>query len=196
MEDPSRSLEESYNMVIQQMTVDDNAYVATFPTKDRFASCYNSTIRRINPPIPDDLDELDIPAPFNAFRGQAFVLHQRTFVVNDRNETIVALGTDHFLAALLTRSPVVGMDGTFKVVPHPFYQLFTIHFIWLRRALPGIYCLLTSKTVEVYNYLFEWLKQYAAERNWNIVWDTIKIDFESGLIPSLEFHFHRNSELS
>ena len=76
MEDPSRSLEESYNMVIQQMTVDDNAYVATFPTKDRFASCYNSTIRRINPPIPDDLDELDIPAPFNEFRGQAFVLHK------------------------------------------------------------------------------------------------------------------------
>ena len=70
-------------MFIQQMTVDDNAYVATFPTKDRFATCYNSTIRRINPPIPDDLDELDIPAPFNAFRGQAFVLHQRTFVVND-----------------------------------------------------------------------------------------------------------------
>ena len=154
IEDPTRSLEEAYNMVIEQMAIEDPAYVGAFPPRERFASSYNKAIRRINPEIPDDLDELAIPAPFNTFRGLPFVLHQETFPVDGRNETILVLGTEQFFGALLTRSPVVGMDGTFKIVPHPFYQLFTIHFIWLKRALPGIYCLLTSKSEEVYNHLF------------------------------------------
>lgn len=189
LQDPSRTLDESYNLVVQQMAINDPNYVATFPRRDRFATRYNKTIRRINPAIPEDLAVLEIPAPFNTFQGQPFVLHQETFAHNGRNETILVFGTERFMEALLTRSPVVGMDGTFKVVPAPFYQLFTIHFIWLRRALPGIYCLLTSKTEAIYNRLFEWLREYCAGMNWNLVWNTIKIDFESGLIPSLEFNF-------
>ena len=51
------------------------------------------------------------------------------------------------------------------------------------------YLLLTSKTEEIYHHLFEWLREYCAEMNWNLVWNTIKIDFESGLIPSLEVNF-------
>ena len=84
------------------------------------------------------------------------MLHQETFAVNERSETsLVVLVTEQFFEALLTRSLVLGMDGTFKIVAHPFNQLFTMmHFIWLKRALPGIYCLLTSKSEEVYNHLF------------------------------------------
>ena len=106
-------------------TIDNSrpcGYVAIFPLKRRFASSCNKAIRRINPEISDDLDELAISAPFNTFRGLPFVLHQEAIPVNGRNEIILVLGTEQFLEARLTRSPVVGMDGTFKVVPHPVYD--------------------------------------------------------------------------
>ena len=36
------------------------------------------------------------------------------------------------------------MDGTFKVVPLPFYQLFLIHVFYLSRATPYIYVLMSN----------------------------------------------------
>ena len=46
------------------------------------------------------------------------------------------------------------IDGTFKIVPRSFYQLLTIHTIFLNRFYPLIYILLTDKSQSTYELAF------------------------------------------
>ena len=41
-------------------------------------------------------------------------------------------------------------DGTFKKCPKQFYQRWTVFVEFGRHILPGIHCLLTSKSEEIY----------------------------------------------
>ncbi|KRX99734.1 hypothetical protein T12_5940 [Trichinella patagoniensis] len=40
-----------------------------------------------------------------------------------------------------------GMDGTFKIVPHWYEQLFTIHLFATAKLVPAVYCLCTDKDI-------------------------------------------------
>ncbi|KRZ15331.1 hypothetical protein T11_6724 [Trichinella zimbabwensis] len=43
-----------------------------------------------------------------------------------------------------------GMDGTFKVVPQWYQQLFTIHAFVAGKLVPAVYCLCTGKDIGTY----------------------------------------------
>lgn len=50
-------------------------------------------------------------------------------------------------------------DGTFKVVPSVFFQLYSIHFNFADGVNPaGVYCLLINKTTETYRRLLDQLR--------------------------------------
>ena len=66
-------------------------------------------------------------------------------------------GTIENLNALQTHSHWF-VDGTFKVAPELFMQLFTIHGLVDNRALPMIYVLLTNKTEDSYFRVFDKLR--------------------------------------
>ena len=87
------------------------------------------------PPIPTD-KSFNIPARF-----QDFLLHDsgpgedRLLIFGDR-ELLSSLGSAELWLA----------DGTFKVVPCIFFQLYSIHFEFSGGLNPaGVYCLLSSK---------------------------------------------------
>ncbi|KRX61842.1 hypothetical protein T12_14812, partial [Trichinella patagoniensis] len=62
---------------------------------------------------------------------------------------VFATGTNiRLLASCRTR----GMDGTFKIVPQWYQQLFTIH---ARKLVPAVYCLCTGKDIGTYGYIFQ-----------------------------------------
>ncbi|KRY99416.1 hypothetical protein T11_13854 [Trichinella zimbabwensis] len=42
------------------------------------------------------------------------------------------------------------MDGTFKVVPQWYQQLFTIHAFVADKLVPAVYCLCTGKDIGTY----------------------------------------------
>ncbi|KAK0417912.1 hypothetical protein QR680_013277 [Steinernema hermaphroditum] len=46
-------------------------------------------------------------------------------------------------------------DGTFKVAPEMFYQLWVIHGLYVNKVLPLIYCLLPNKSEETYTRALE-----------------------------------------
>ena len=46
------------------------------------------------------------------------------------------------------------IDGTFDVVPRPYYQLLTIGFIVDTHILPVIYCVLPDKLQNTYTSIF------------------------------------------
>ena len=70
---------------------------------------------------------------------------------------ILMFGTNENLTALQAH-PHWFVDGTFKVAPELFFQLFTIHGLVDNRAMPLIYVLLTDKTEASYLRVFEKLK--------------------------------------
>lgn len=52
-----------------------------------------------------------------------------------------------------------GADGTFKIAPSIFHQVFSIHVQINHLSFPCLFALLPNKKEETYQKLFEWLKQ-------------------------------------
>ncbi|KRY10849.1 hypothetical protein T12_11494 [Trichinella patagoniensis] len=79
-----------------------------------------------------------------------------------------------------------GMDGTFKIVPQWYQQLFTIH---ASKLVPAVYCLCTGKDIGTYGYIFQALIDKAAVLEVDLNPDTIICDFETALIPAIRGYF-------
>ena len=65
-------------------------------------------------------------------------------------------------------------DGTFKVTPNLFYQVYTIHAIKCNTALPLVYALLPDKREETYRRVSEDLLDF----NVNLHPETCMLDLE------------------
>ncbi|GBC08248.1 hypothetical protein RclHR1_00080025 [Rhizophagus clarus] len=82
------------------------------------------------------------------------------------------------------------MDGTFKTVPILFLQMYTIHALVggesNARVLPMIYALMTGKSEECYNRLFEELIDLAEEADFILNPPLILTDFEQAAINAAQ----------
>lgn len=89
-------------------------------------------------------------------------------------DRMIVLGCDELLDGL-GRSDVWIADGTFKVVPSVFFQLYSIHFNFGAGINPaGLYCLVTDKTAATYGRVLERLRDivpFAKPK-------TVLVDFE------------------
>ncbi|CAF3945239.1 unnamed protein product [Rotaria sp. Silwood1] len=77
------------------------------------------------------------------------------------------------------------VDGTFKVVPEIFYQLYIIHAIYRGHVVPVLYALLRRKNAATYQNLIDQILQFAPHWNPN----TIMLDFEQACIGVYETNF-------
>ncbi len=75
---------------------------------------------------------------------------------------------------LLTTARHWTMDGTFKIVPQLFFQLYTVHALIQGQTIPCAYGLLPNKQEVTYTNFFQILKE--AQPNLNP--ESITIDFE------------------
>ncbi|KAB0790554.1 hypothetical protein PPYR_15050 [Photinus pyralis] len=75
------------------------------------------------------------------------------------------------------------MDGTFKTVPHLFYQLLTVHGLKEKASIPLIYASLPSKSTECYSKFM----QQIVELQPDVRPHRVTIDFEKAPING----FHR-----
>jgi hypothetical protein len=122
------------------------------------------------PPLPQDMN-FDIPDQF-----RSMILYD-SGPVGDR---IILIGCVELLDGL-ARAEVWLADGTFKVVPGLFFQLYSIHFQFGSGVNPAaLYCLLTNKTAETYGRILQQLRilvPAAAPR-------TVLVDFERAAMNS------------
>ncbi|XP_003382093.1 conserved hypothetical protein [Trichinella spiralis] len=81
------------------------------------------------------------------------------------------------------------MDGTFKIVPQWYQQLFTIHVFVAGKLVPAVYCLCTGKDIGTCGYIFQALIDKAAVLEVVLNPDTIICDFETALIPAIRGYF-------
>lgn len=70
---------------------------------------------------------------------------------------------------LLSAADTVYMDGTFRVCPRLFYQVFTLHIFRHGQQFPVVYFLLPRKARETYNKAFTMLKEAAQNFGLDIV---------------------------
>ena len=122
------------------------------------------------PPAPNDL-MFQFPDKY-----VEFLLHDSGPGAN----RIIILG-DVGLLDGLARSAIWIADGTFKLVPILFFQLYTIHFQYASGINPAaVYCLLTNKTRETYDRVMVELKRLIPSAAPSV----ILTDFETAAMSS------------
>jgi hypothetical protein len=90
---------------------------------------------------------------------------------------------------LLSRSTSWYGDGTFKVSPPLFYQLYTIHVDHYGAILPAAYCLLPDKKKATYSKMFEIIKQSVEDRGFRVAVENWRCDFEQAVMQAVHTVF-------
>lgn len=135
------------------------------------------------PRVPRDMS-FDIPTQF-----AQFILFDSG--ANQPTDRIIILGCKELLDGL-TRSSLWIADGTFKVCPSLFFQLYTIHFEYVPGIVPAaLYCLLEKKTSSTYTRILKQLQIMIPTASPTC----IILDFESAARSSFQQHFPNASIL-
>lgn len=77
------------------------------------------------------------------------------------------------------------VDGTFKIVPEIFYQLFIIHAVYRRHVIPVVFALLRKKSTDTYDRLIDEILKVAP--NWSPI--RVMMDFEQASINAFKRKF-------
>ena len=98
---------------------------------------------------------------------------------------LILFGTPNFLS-ILKESPNWFCDGTFKVVPEHFFQIYTIHAEKDGYIFPCVYGLLEAKNERTYDQMNLKLLELEPELNPK----SIMMDFEKAAMNFFENHFN------
>ena len=131
------SLREIFNETCRES---DGASSVTF--RSLGSSMYKRR-RTLQPKLPVSVQEFDILLK----ESQYFDYHLQTVI--DADQMAFVFGSNHMIDMLKDTSDTQ-FDGTFKVVPRLFYQLFTIFINVKSHSLPGLHILMTGKTEKLY----------------------------------------------
>lgn len=166
--------ERPLNIVQEEIAkIQDEDVVLALPERANLFRTINRHQNKTRPPIPSTLSELEIEVPYNVTKnGHVFL---QLFLRSP--EAVVMFYTEDALR-LLCQSTVIFGDGTFKVSPRIFYQLYTIHGLVFGTAFPLVYCLTSRKTESTYNTIFKHLKEHAQALQLSLAPPTIMTDFE------------------
>ncbi|KRY27278.1 conserved hypothetical protein [Trichinella spiralis] len=157
-----------------------------FPVFKRLrATMFKHRVKRV-PRLPGHRHDLVIPDQFKTTKSAEDVLLCQS---NSRHILVFSTGTN---IRLLAACRTWGMDGTFKIVPKWYQQLFTIHAIVASKLVPAVYCLCTGKDIGTYRYIFQALIDKAAVLKVGLNPDTIICDFVTALIPAIQGYFRNN----
>ncbi|XP_068246839.1 uncharacterized protein [Palaemon carinicauda] len=122
-------------------------------------------------PIPSNLADMVIPSEYKkTSSGEDFLLYD-----SGLNEQRILLFSPPTNISLLEKSDNWFGDGTFKIVPELFYQLYTIHCLTSERVIPCVYALLPNKRQAAYEDIHQQLLTINPRLNPK----TFLIDFEA-----------------
>ncbi|KRY17099.1 Armadillo repeat-containing protein 8, partial [Trichinella patagoniensis] len=150
--------------------------------KEVRSAMYKQRVKRF-PRLPRDRQDLVLADEFTRTKsGKAFLLTQSA---SKHILIFSTAGSIKLLAAMQTW----GMDGTFKVVPYWYEQLFTIHAFAAGKLVPAVCCLCTDKDIGTNKFISQALISRAAVLEDDLNPDIIICDFETALIPAIQRYF-------
>ncbi|XP_068212575.1 uncharacterized protein [Palaemon carinicauda] len=129
-------------------------------------------------PIPSNLADMVIPSEYKkTSSGEDFLLYDSGLI-----EQRILLFSTPTNISLLEKSDNWFGDGTFKIVPELFYQLYTIHCLTSERVILCVYALLPNKRQAAY----EDILQNLLTINPRLHPKTFLIDFEQAARSAIE----------
>ncbi len=132
------------------------ARLPTFPSMK--SSMYRSRRSRL-PTLPQSREDIQIEGRWQkTLSGEQFLLLQ---------EGEILLFATNGNLCLLAAAETVYVDGTFKICPRLFYQVFTINAFVHGQQFPLVYGLLPGKSIEIYNQFFMGVKEEAMHEPWS-----------------------------
>jgi FLYWCH zinc finger domain len=114
-----------------------------------------------NAPIVTNLEELVIPEYFKFLGGDESAEKNLLYdgsIENMENSRVLIFATQQTLQ-ILADSATWYADGTEKMCPAPFSQVYTIHADHEGHVIPVVYSLLSGKLTKIYNHFFAELLQ-------------------------------------
>ena len=188
--EPDRSLKQVYTAVLSETmsklaTTHDAEEVASAIANfnaSRSAIC-RARAKVRQPPV-TELKDLVLEGTWTkTISDEEFLL------INDGSEKrILGFCTQESLE-IVCESPSVFMDGTFRVVPELFRQLYTVHCFYKGQMMPSVYFLLPDGTSDTYCRMFTSLKNAAESRGLIFRPVHFQLDFEVAAIKAIEEMF-------
>lgn len=152
---------------------------------------------------PTNIDDIEIPDDLKTVDGDDFLICFTKF----NSKAVLLFGTPWNLTRLAQCSCWI-MDGTFKVVPSIFRQLYVIHGLIKTSSAsittPLVYCLMTDKSEDCYSQMVYELLKKSCELGIELKPETIITDFEAASVKAFKqylpnvnykgcfFHFSQN----
>jgi hypothetical protein len=110
--------------------------------------------RKIIPAVPTSINELIQPLKINSFTTH----RNEIFCHVDEESKIVIFTTKSNSEYLINNSYTILGDGTFYVCHVHFEQLYTVHVVHKSMYVQVVYCLLLSKTTDIYAKMWHLIK--------------------------------------
>lgn len=125
---------------------------------------------------------------------QSLLLNDDNFVIKDRifaqNKRVIIFSTKQ-LMTYLSEANYWLMDGTFKIAPIIFQQLYTIHGSLHNtdKTFPLLFVLCTHKDKASYDVMFDLVIEYCAENEISLSPSFVIMDFEKAAALSIRQNF-------
>nr|XP_018904398.1 PREDICTED: uncharacterized protein LOC109035279 [Bemisia tabaci] len=128
----------------------------------------------------------EIIAPYDRTRSdQLFLLYDSGR--EGANRTLIFSTSENL--RMLAASDTLLTDGTFKVVPRQFLQLYTLHGVILDTVFPFVFVLTTRKDEGTYADIYRQVKVIAAELDIHFSFQFLNTDFEAANINAVKEAF-------
>jgi len=166
-------------------TVREN--LATVPTYRSVESIIRRQRLENIPKLPVERKDINITGSWaETIDGNRFLIN----VPNDPNDPnkMLVFASDEDLR-LLAESKIIHVDGTFKVCPKQYSQLFTIHGVVESLVVPLVYALLPDKCRSTYFNLLTLIRTSIGNLGLALNPEVIVSDFEFGELEALRQHF-------
>jgi len=140
---------------------------SSMPSRHALRQVIKRARKQDMPTQPTNLENIDVPLSLRNIDDEVFLARGSSF-----NGERVLLFTTTSNVAFLSEPVYWIMDGTFKIVPKLFLQLYTIYAKVgteeNAKVLPLVYALMTKKSEETYIRLFQDLNGFAAEHGYEL----------------------------
>ena len=154
---------------------------AHIPAKEIVCRSLRYTKTKQRPPLPQTAELLVLGNRYTqTHTNERFLLSDEIF----NGERLLIFSSD-FLLNLLFDANLVLSDGTFKMVPVIFYQLFTLNVFQNQKLLPAVYVLTKRKNAETYARVFAIIQYAAVARNRIFNPRMFLNDYETGLLQAI-----------
>ncbi|KRY98389.1 hypothetical protein T11_18027 [Trichinella zimbabwensis] len=139
-----KTVPQIYHEEASSASADLETAAGQFPTyKSVKTAMYRKRAQKF-PRLPPTRQQLEIPPQWRMTK-----CFRRFLLCNNVYNSILIFCTEENLS-ILSEHSVWSMDGTFKIVPEWYQQMFTIHVFIAGKLVPLVYCLTIQKDLSTY----------------------------------------------